>query len=450
MSYLMESFESFSASRKIRLHFIPQMGIFNMDYDPDKVLKIVANLLSNAIKFTEPGGDVYVVVSTNKLIKSPNDSQPKLNALLSSKESLIIQVRDTGIGISEDDLQSIFDRFYQVANKQSSKHQGTGIGLAFTQELVRLLDGHIYVESEMGKGSLFTVILPVTRDFPLVSEAIVKDVVSEVMVVEPENRSNTIEVLSQESELPLVLVIEDNVDVRNYISLCLRKHYQLSLAVDGQQGIELARDIVPDLVISDVMMPKKDGYELCQEIKKDVRTSHIPVILLTAKVEAASRITGLRAGADAYLGKPFNEEELLVRSEQLIASRKRLQERYQQGISTISLQTKNTSFQREDSFIMEVQKAIIDHLDDETFDSEKLCRKMGMSLSPLYRKIKALTGKSTAVYIRSVRLTRAYELLRQTEKSVSEIAYEVGFKDAAYFSRCFSEEYGESPRSVRN
>ncbi len=449
LKYLLQSFESMARSNKIRLHFIAQMGSFYMDYDPDKMLKITANLLSNAIKFTEAGGDVYLMVSTNELIHERTDWKSRIKSILPTKESLILQVKDTGIGISEEDLNKIFDRFYQVPDGGGHhKSEGTGIGLAYTNELVRLLDGEIYVESEVDKGSLFSVILPVSREYPMTTDPLnfmgSGGRQYEKQDVEP------IQLLENDDNLPLVLIVEDNPDVLDYIMQCLFERFRLTTARNGEQAINKILDIIPDLVVSDVMMPAKDGFALCDEIKNNFRTSHIPVILLTAKSDAVSRITGLRAGADAYLSKPFDAEELVVRVEQLIGSRRRLQERYGQGISSISLHTRDTQYQKEDSFILELQSSILDHLEDEQFDSGRLAQVMGMSLSQLYRKIKALTGKSTAVYIRSIRLTRAYEMLRQTDKTISEIAFEVGFKDAAYFSKCFRESYGDSPRSMRN
>ena len=253
-----------------------------------------------------------------------------------------------------------------------------------------------------------------------------------------------------DEDIPLALIIEDNNDVAAYLKTCLVNHYRLMFATNGSKGLQLVWDLTPDIVISDVMMPEKDGFELCGEIKNDFRSSHIPVILLTAKADADSRIAGLKKGADAYITKPFNEEELLVRIEHLISNRQRLQKRYQKGITSISMYTRNSKYQLEDDFILKIQNAVLDHLDDETFDTDKLCKHLGISASQLYRKLKAITGKSTAIYIRSIRLATAFELLRQTDKPVSEIAYEVGFKDAAYFSKCFSEEYGKSPRKVRD
>ncbi len=249
--------------------------------------------------------------------------------------------------------------------------------------------------------------------------------------------------------MPLALVVEDNSDVMEYLTSCLKGQYQMAFAENGTQGVEKALELVPDIVISDVMMPGKDGFALCAELKEDLRTSHIPIILLTAKADMDSRIKGLRKGADAYIVKPFNREELFARLDQLISIRKRLQERYQQRVLSINIQQSEARYQREDAFILQIQKVILEELDDETFDTERLCRSMGMSVSQLYRKLKALTGSSMAIYIRSIRLVKALELLRQTDKSVSEIAYEVGFKDAAYFSRCFREEFGKSPKGAR-
>ncbi len=449
MGYLMESFQSFAQSKNIKLHFLPQMKSFLMDYDPDKLMKIVANLISNAIKFTEAGGHVYVMISHDQLVDYKPEWKSKISILSNSNHSIILQVRDTGIGIPDNELDSIFSRYYQVNNSAKKQGDGTGIGLAFASELAKLLGGGIEAQSEVGVGSVFTVFLPVSRNQPLTAID-VSEQLAKTFMAEDESRERLLTSRSHnDPDAPKLLIVEDNEDVKEYIATCLSSKYHLIFASDGYAGVEKAMDLTPDLVITDVMMPKKDGFELCSELKQDFRTSHIPVIILTAKADIDSRIIGLEHGADAYLIKPFNEKELLVRIEQLIAMRRRMQERYKSGITSISLHAKDRRYKLEDSFILKIQNAILDNLDDETFDTEKLCRHIGMSASQLYRKLKALTGKSTAIYIRSIRLANALELLQQTEKSISEIAYEVGFKDAAYFSRCFSEEYGQSPRSIR-
>jgi len=246
-----------------------------------------------------------------------------------------------------------------------------------------------------------------------------------------------------DGQKPIVLIVEDNRDVVQFISACLREQYQLLFAYDGQAGLEQAVEQVPDVVISDVMMPGKDGFELCATLKADERTSHIPVVLLTAKADMESRITGLKCGADVYLAKPFHEEELLVRLERLIELRRNLQKRYA-AFPQSAGKTDISSF--EDEFLSKVYSIIEDHLSDAELDLSRLCRALNLSRSQVYRKLKALTGKSTTQVIRSYRLQKGKELLQNSDMNISEVAYEVGFTSPAYFTRCFKEEFGMAPR----
>mgnify|MGYP002624696862 CR=1 FL=1 len=247
-----------------------------------------------------------------------------------------------------------------------------------------------------------------------------------------------------DSELPSLLIIEDNPDVVQYLRSLLEDQYQLAIARDGEDGISMALERIPDLILSDVMMPKKDGFEVCATLKKDERTSHIPIILLTAKADTDSRIAGLERGADAYLAKPFDQKELFVRLETLLELRRALKRRYH------SLEpappSPDTGLQQEDAFIEKLKAVILDRLDDENFGIAELCKAAAMSRSQLHLKIKALTDRSTSHFIRAVRLHKAKELLRNSHLNITEVAFEVGFNDPAYFSRSFSEEFGLSPR----
>ena len=434
LSYLTESFQSFAKSNNIRLHFLPKKAAFQMDYDPGKLKIITANLLSNAIKFNKKDGDVYIEISVIE------------NQFLNEQKKLFIKIKDTGIGISKEQLSHIFERFYQADATSTRQGEGTGIGLAFTKELVKLLKGIIEVESTSEKGTTFSVKLPVTNIAPFSTQ---KTKISKPDF-QPEPKNVFIDLLTQEEELPIVLIVEDNADVRDYLASCLDSIYQLAFAVDGKKGIDKALQIIPDVIISDVMMPQKDGYELCEILKKDVRTSHIPIILLTAKADINSKLFGLHKGADAYLSKPFNKEELFVRLEQLIMLRKQLQQHFQQHFSTKSKAKRaGEKYLKENAFIQKAKNIILENIEDETFDTAQLCTSLGISGTQLYRKLKALTGKSTALYIRSIRLQKANELLHTTNKTVSEIAYQTGFKEVSYFSYCFSAEFGMSPSKTR-
>ena len=440
LSYLTESFHSMAATKQIKLHFLPKESVIYMDYDPDKLMKIMINLLSNAIKFTEAGGDVYIQVEQQ--VKETNSFSSK------TKSTLLIQVKDTGIGITEKELPHIFDRFYQVDDSIIRQEEGTGIGLAYTRELVKILKGKIEVESKLGMGSTFYVSLPISREAPMIFPDATKDLIKDAKIQQgfAEKLEDT---YVANPAIPLALIVEDNRDVKEYLVTCLQNTYQLVFAEHGTEGIQKAIQLIPDVIISDVMMPEKDGFELCETLKKDRHTSHIPIILLTAKADLDSKVLGFQKGADAYIAKPFNKEELLVRMQGLIQLRKGLQERFGGNMSINKRKISDTKFALEIEFLAQVNQVIKENLDKESFDSKELCKAINMSASQLYRKLKAISGKSTAIYIRYQRLLAAKNLLETTDKTVSEITYEVGFKELAYFSKCFSEEFGIPPSQLR-
>lgn len=428
LHYILESHHSFAQGKEIQLHFLPMQDKLVIDYDPDKLLRIVSNFLSNAIKFTPKKGHIYFHVDH----KSENGS-----------EALQIRVQDTGPGIPEDQLAHIFDRFYQVDNSTTWKGEGTGIGLALTKELVHLLKGEITVKSSIGKGTSFTVSLPITRNAVLQDEheptALEGSAATTTPDLQPVPEGKGTADISKSS----LLLVEDNPDVVQFLISCLEADYQLMVARDGQAGIDLAIEQVPDLIVSDVMMPEKDGFELCDTLKKDERTSHIPIILLTARADMDSRISGLERGADAYLSKPFEQKELLVRLKNLLKLRQKLQKRYR------SFEPIESPASPEDMFVQKVRKAVEDKMGDEDFGILHLCRAVALSRAQLHNKIKALTGLSTSHYIRSIRLQKAKQLLNKGELNVSEVAYEVGFKDPKYFSRLFIEAFGIPPSKTR-
>ncbi|MEO1627556.1 MAG: ATP-binding protein, partial [Bacteroidota bacterium] len=445
MRYIVESFQSYADDKGVTLHILPSVSSLSMDYDADKMLRILTNLCSNAIKYTPEKGHVYI--SFDQVGEEQMDH-------------LQIRVQDTGVGIPEDQLPHIFDRFYQVEYSQSPKADahpshgggGTGIGLALTQELVELMQGTIHVQSELGKGSTFVVRLPIRQEAAVEAATNgspqVEDALLPASAIVEESTSSTANTSS--AELPSLLVVEDNSDVVQYLLACLEDDYQLSVARDGQQGIDMAIEQVPDLIISDVMMPKKTGYELCALLKQDERTSHIPIVLLTAKADLESKISGLERGADAYLTKPFEQKELMVRLKKLWELRQKLQERF--GAFDASLEAAKDSEKvdsPEEIFLRKLENVILTHMEDADFGGVQLCKAMALSRTQLYNKIKALTGRSTSIYLRSVRLRQAKHLLQDTDKNVTEVAYEVGFKDPSYFSRTFAEEFGVPPSKVR-
>ncbi len=431
LSYILESFHSLAGQKQISLRFESREQELMMDYDPAKILRLITNLLSNAIKFTPEGGKVVLRVEKKG-------------------GRLYIEVSDTGIGIPKDKLTNIFDRFYQVDTAHRRKGEGTGIGLAIVKELVGLMEGEIDVESEEGKGATFSISLPIRQTASLQQAQTMEGVQEQMSLMLSKAGHLSVQELKQEvheSGLPRVLIVEDNADVRAYLKACLTGHYQIAIAEDGQEGIDKAKAEIPDLVVSDVMMPRKDGFELCESLKNDQLTSHIPVILLTAKADDESRISGLKRGADAFLAKPFNKEELLIRIEKLLDLRKKLQERYRTPDNLRPVE--DEAIQKEDEFIISIREAVMANIDDENYGIPELCRDLAMSRSQLHRKLKALTDLSTSHFIRAIRLRKAKDLLLTTDLNISEVAYEVGFRNPRYFSTTFSEEFGLTPNEFR-
>ena len=428
LKYLVESFHSLAGAKNICLEFSAEPEEIRMDFDPDKMQDIVSNLLSNAIKFTPENGQVKVAIAKDG-------------------EQVILSVKDTGRGISKEHLPRIFDRYFQ-ADANGNLAEGTGLGLALTRELVKLLKGEITVESTPGKGSVFTVRLPVTNLAkqalaPLTSAQVPLDLFFE------KSEKAALASACRDGEKLVLLIVEDNADVVRYLRSLLSEDYQIEEAGNGREGFEKAVEIIPDLVISDVMMPEMNGFDFCKKLKNDLRTSHIPVVLLTAKADADSRLEGLEAGADAYLAKPFDKEELFVRVKKLIELRKALQERYTSLSDTTEIFPQNGIFQKEDTFLQDVRRLLLEHLDDEEFGIPELCRSMGMSRSQLYRKFKALTDTTVHHFIHNLRLGKARELLLSTDLNVTEIAFETGFKNHSHFSRIFMKKFGVSPSQLR-
>ncbi len=429
LKYLTSTFQSFAAQKQITLHFTSDTERFVMDFDKTRILNIITNLISNAVKFTPEGGSIYVHTKAD-------DGR------------FLIHVKDTGIGIPEDKLLFIFDRFYQVHDSHTRQGEGTGIGLTLVKELVKMLRGDIKASSRSGHGTEFTVSLPVTREAPFSSES--QDNPAYIQLTAPPT-SVTMTHDQEDNELPLLLTVEDNIDVAQYIISCLSGKFRFIHAANGEIGIAMAIAEIPDLIISDVMMPVKDGYELVQTLKQDHRTNHIPIVLLTAKADTSSRLAGLEYGVDAYLAKPFHEKELQLQLRNLLELRKRLQEKYVvQSFEPAVTPQDGTSIEVQDAFLRRANEVILVHLDDTAFGGESLSRAMTMSESQLNRKIKALTGQTLSIFIRSVRLREGLKLLTNSEMTIAEIAYTVGFSDPAYFSRTFSQEFGKAPSAFRN
>jgi DNA-binding response OmpR family regulator/two-component sensor histidine kinase len=419
-----ESFHSLARHKNIEFVFYNEIESLCMDFDREKFLIVISNLLSNAIKFTSDYGKIILHVKKEKDI--------------SGKECLIIKVKDTGIGIDTDDLENVFDRFFQAKNSNADIAEGTGIGLAIVKEYIHLMNGNIRVESSVGKGTVFTLMLPISckakrgkGEMILENERSPKEIDSEQ---EPSVDLNS----------PLLLIVEDNYDVANYIASFVDTQYQIIFAKDGEEGVSKAVKYIPDIIITDLMMPKKNGFELCNILKNDPITSHIPIIMLTARSLEQDKLKGYSVGADAYLIKPFNKKELLIRIRQLTELRKKLQEKYS---NSALLLEKPVNF--EDAFLNRLFSFLDNNLGNPDYKSVNLASEMGFSDSQLYRKIKALTNNSTALFIRNYRLEKAKDMLLNTELNVSEIAYKCGFNDPAWFAHSFKEKYKTSPSGLR-
>ncbi|MEM1324515.1 MAG: two-component regulator propeller domain-containing protein [Bacteroidota bacterium] len=433
LKYLVESFHSLAENKSIQIHFLSDLESVMMDYDAEKVQQVISNLLSNAIKFTPVGGHIYCSVGKDE------------------HDQLWIKVKDTGEGIAEEHLTHIFDRFYQIDDTSTRESSGSGIGLALTKELIGLMGGDIQVKSGVGKGTQFIVHLPITQNAAHVEEPItIADKVKSIVSTDSKMPATSI---ASGQNIADVLLIEDNPDVVRYLSSCLADQYRLHIAYDGQEGIELAKQLIPDLIISDVMMPKKDGFEVCQTLKNEELTSHIPIIMLTAKADLESKLEGLETGADVYLAKPFQKEELLVRARKLLESRAQLQRYY---LQTASQSQPNVSMKDipkveavENEFVQKVSQIVKDNMDNFDFTVEQFCKEVGMSNSQLHRKLSALTGYSATKFIRYIRLNHAKMLLQDPELTITAVAFDTGFNDPSYFGRVFKKEFGVTPMQWR-
>lgn len=427
--YLSESLQSLANARNLILRVESDQAQVVMDYDPDRVLQIVHNLVSNAVKFTPSGGVVAIRVA----LEAGADNRSKF---------VLVSVKDNGAGIPPEELPYLFDRFFQAKNQAYSQGAGTGIGLSLTRELVRAMGGDIWAESEgvAGKGAVFFVQLPLRQS---AEKELALDISPQVRPAAPMPEPNPAKPAGNEA--PHLLIIEDNPDVVEYLQMCLSGHYQLDFAYNGRAGIEKALQTIPDLIISDVMMPEKDGFEVCDTLKQHELSSHIPLVLLTARADVESRIAGLRRGADAYLAKPFHQEELLLTLRNMLDLRKRLQARLS-GSPAVTEEVPGLA--QENAFVQKVRAAVESKMSDAEFSVEDLCRALAMSQSQLHRKLSALTGTNATLFIRSVRLEKARLLLSEPDQTVSQVAYAVGFDDPKYFSRVFTEEFGVPPSKL--
>jgi signal transduction histidine kinase/DNA-binding response OmpR family regulator/ABC-type xylose transport system substrate-binding protein len=441
-------FQLTAERKQIRLHLDVDdlKGSHEMIADQEKISRIVFNLLSNALKYTPAGGEIFV-------------------SLKDEGANLRLDVKDTGKGISQDEADKIFERFFQAKGAAS----GTGIGLALVKSFVELHHGEARVESEPGKGSDFIVVIPreqegdsqvIHNDVDIVDNStnasasdgknVVDESVLQYIDDGDRSRGKVQQLVSENTNRPTVLVIDDNTDIRQYERTLLQDEYIVLEAADGKEGLSVAIKEVPDLVICDVMMPVMDGLEFTKQLKTNTATSHIPVIMLTAKNLEEHRAEGYEHGADSYITKPFHSKVLLARIENLLRQRQLLKNLYQ-GTKEAEKEISEAHLEdRDKQFLKQLQAIIQKNLSDSEFGVEDMGQQIGLSRVQLYRKVKAMTGSSVVDLLRKARLAKARRLLETRSMSVSEVAYEVGFSAPSYFTKCFKEEYGMLPGDVGN
>ena len=441
-------FQLTAERKQIRLHLDVDdlKGSHEMIADQEKISRIVFNLLSNALKYTPAGGEIFV-------------------SLKDEGANLRLDVKDTGKGISQDEADKIFERFFQAKGAAS----GTGIGLALVKSFVELHHGEARVESEPGKGSDFIVVIPreqegdsqvIHNDVDIVDNSanssasdgknVVDESVLQYIDDGDRSRGKVQQLVSENTNRPTVLVIDDNTDIRQYERTILQDEYIVLEAADGKEGLAVALKEVPDLVICDVMMPVMDGLEFTKQLKTNTATSHIPVIMLTAKNLEEHRAEGYEHGADSYITKPFHSKVLLARIENLLRQRQLLKHLYQGTKETEKEISESLLEDRDKQFLKQLQAIIQKNLSDSEFGVEDMGQQIGLSRVQLYRKVKAMTGSSVVDLLRKARLAKARRLLETRSMSVSEVAYEVGFSAPSYFTKCFKEEYGMLPGDVGN
>jgi len=425
ITFLTASFESLAISQKVEfivdIDEAPELAYF----DEDKLQKILNNLLSNAFKFTSSEGKVMLKVARDG-------------------EEVAVSVSDTGKGISRSDQELIFKRFHQNSSNETNA-AGTGVGLTLSKELALLHNGDIEVSSEIGSGATFTF------QFPINKSAYKPEQISEGVHEVPSSSGRPMSVLSTKEVIEttesdkIILVVEDNSDLRNHMKSLLQEKYKVIESINGKEGIQDAIKQIPDLIISDLMMPEADGVDLSNTLKANEKTSHIPIILLTAKADRDTKLDGLKTGADDFLTKPFDNEELLVRIQNLISQRDNLQAKYTQTLKVGPSKIKVES--PDELFIRKVLEIAEQHLSNSEFTVDAFQKEIGMSRMQLHRKLKALTNFSASEFIRDIRLQRAADLLATNHINVTEVAYSCGFNSVSYFTQCFSEKYGMSPSS---
>ncbi|WP_319232086.1 substrate-binding domain-containing protein [Draconibacterium orientale] len=434
-----QSFQALAEKKRINFTFDSTETELKVWFDWDKLDKVIFNLLSNAFKFTPENGAIQIKVKKDK---------PIVKTLW--EDELVIKVIDSGKGIPAKSINHIFDRFYQVENSASKK--GTGLGLALSKEFIEMHRGKIVVKSIEDKETIFTVRLPIgdshfNIDTNLLEASKIQEIHNHIenhevySDAEPDEKVAEIENVSTEKKV--ILLVEDDNDVRSYVKECLKDNYVIHEAVNGKEALTSIEEDEPDLIVSDIMMPEMDGLELTHQLKNDLKTCHIPIILLTAKSTLEQRLEGLEEGADSYIPKPFSREHLQIRVRKLLELRYKIHERYK---SQYFIDDEQDDLSRLDKqFLNKISKIVKENLQKEEFTVEELGELIGLSRVQTYRKIKKLTGMSASEYVRLIKLKVSLELIKTSEKSISEISYESGFSSPSYFAQCFKKQFGISP-----
>ncbi len=438
-----EAFRPIAHQKKLNFHVSIDFNLKDLWYDKNKLEDILFNLLSNAMKYTPPKGEVSLNVS--QIVRDNN------------KQSLFINIKDTGIGISEEAKKKVFDRFYRADSNSDFSTYGTGIGLAITKQNVETMNGSITLDSEINKGSSFKVFLPVNEaDFPEhdksqnveVSQVALKERVNLLVDIEPNENTVKINLNHTNSDngtiKPKILIVDDNNDLREFVAEALNPDYVVYTAVDGEQGLKEALEKEPDLILSDIMMPKINGLDMCKQLKNNLHTSHLPIILLTAKGQEDDFVEGLQTGADDYISKPFNLSVLKAKIDSLIENRKKLKRMFHNAEGEINAETVTTNTVDEE-FMEKINKVVAENYTNPSFDIDSFASKMYVSRSLLYKKLKALTNVSPNEYVNIYRLKKSVQLLKNKNVQISEVAFQIGFNDPKYFSRVFKKFYNCSP-----
>lgn len=423
-------FQLQAKQKNVNLNFETSTAHYLLVLDFEKWDMILYNLLSNALKFTPQQGEISITLSC------------------SQEDGLQLKVQDNGEGIEVGELPYIFDRFYQTKATQLKHSEGSGIGLALTKELVELQSGVIQVESEFQQGTTFEIQIPPQNNNNISDNFIPKEVPTSAAISVMNKKAVAIEM--NQGTVNRMLLIEDNYEMRTYIRRCIADlRYQILEADNGRIGLELALEEIPEMIICDVRLPEKDGFSIVSALRQDIRTSHIPIILLTAKVGLQNRLEGLSRGADVYLTKPFSPEELRLQIQRLTELHQRLQARYQiQSLEEPILHLPATEFEQEDTFIKKIEQLILQHIMDEKLDGNFLAQQVFISRGHFYRKIKALTNLTVGQFINQTKLKYAIELMQTKDYIVSEIAILSGFTSPSYFARVCKKNYGQTPTEM--